>query len=233
MKAAFLFTAALSAVTFPAMAEDMPPATAKPQGDAKAPEKEVFSTGVAKGRDRLDSATSTSALKGSEIEKLGPRPLADILRTLPGLRVESAVGEGNANYTVRGLPLAAGGSKYVQLQEEGLPAVEFGDIFNVAADVFLRNDFNLAAVETIRGGSASTFASDSPGGLINLISKTGDVAGGAVQVTGGWITTRSASTSTMAARWAAAGAFTSAVSTGRARARATSASTATRAGRSS
>jgi outer membrane receptor protein involved in Fe transport len=152
---------------------------------SRAPAQEVFSTGVAKGRDRLDSATSTSALKGSEAEKLGPRPLADILRAMPGLRVESGIGEGNANYTVRGLPLAAGGSKYMQIQEDGLPIVEFGDFFNFAADVFSRADFNLAQIETIRGGSASTFASNSPGGLINLISKTGEVEGGAAQFTKG------------------------------------------------
>jgi outer membrane receptor protein involved in Fe transport len=162
---------------------------ASPERDAKAagkaPVQDVFSTGVAKGRDRLDSATSTSALRGSEAEKLGPRPLADILRAIPGLRVESGIGEGNANYTVRGLPLAAGGSKYMQLQEDGLPSLEFGDVFNVAADVFLRADLNLAQIESIRGGSASTFASDSPGGVINLISKTGETQGGAVQLTRG------------------------------------------------
>jgi outer membrane receptor protein involved in Fe transport len=189
-KAIFLATGAHLLVAVPALAQSasMPPSPAKASkndGKAKESEKEVFSTGVAKGRDRLDSATSTSALKGSEAEKLGPRPLADILRTMPGLRVESGIGEGNANYTVRGLPLAAGGSKYMQLQEDGLPALEFGDIFNVAADVFLRADFNLAQVESIRGGSASTFASDSPGGVINLISKTGETQGGAIQFTGG------------------------------------------------
>ncbi len=148
-------------------------------------EVEVFSTGVAKGRDRLDSATSTSSLKGDEIQRFGPRTLADVLRTMAGLRVESAIGEGNNNYTVRGLPLAAGGSKYVQIQEDGLPVLEFGDIFNIGSDVYLRNDFNIAQIETIRGGSASTFASDSPGGLINLISKTGDVEEGAIQVSSG------------------------------------------------
>ena len=40
-------------------------------------------------------------------------------------------------------------------------------------------------IETIRGGSASTFASNSPGGVINLISKTGEVEGGAAQFTEG------------------------------------------------
>jgi len=182
-----LLAFAASCVATPALAQTENAQAADTDGakPAKAATQDVFSTGVAKGRDRLDSATSTSALKASESEKLGPRPLADILRTMPGLRVESAIGEGNANYTVRGLPLAAGGSKYMQLQEDGLPVLEFGDLFNFGADVFLRADFNLAAVESIRGGSASTFASDSPGGLINLISKTGDQPGGAVQVTRG------------------------------------------------
>lgn len=158
---------------------------ASAQNAATPPAQEIFSTGVAKGRDRLDSATSTSALRAAEAEKLGPRPIADILRTIPGIRVESGIGEGNANYTVRGLPLAAGGSKYMQIQEDGLPALEFGDIFNVAGDVFLRADYNTAAIESIRGGSASTFASNSPGGVVNLISKTGETEGGAVQLTGG------------------------------------------------
>jgi hypothetical protein len=111
---------------------------------------EVFSTGVAKGRDRLDSAISTSALRGEDIVRFGPRSAGDVLRTLPGLRVESGIGEGNNNYTVRGLPLAAGGSKYMQIQEDGLPLLEFGDLFNAGSDVYLRNDFNVAAIEVIR-----------------------------------------------------------------------------------
>jgi outer membrane receptor protein involved in Fe transport len=145
----------------------------------------VFSTGVAKGRDRLDSATSTSALRASEIEVLGARSLGEVLRNIPGIRAEYAGGEGNANYSIRGLPLSGTGSKYVQLQEDGLPVLEFGDLQQFGSDMFMRADLNLSAVETIRGGSASTFASNSPGGVINLISKTGDVEGGAVQATYG------------------------------------------------
>lgn len=149
------------------------------------PAQQVFSTGVARGRDPLDSATSTSALRQAEIEILGARSLGDILRNIPGVRTESSTGDGSSAYTIRGLPLASGGSKYMQIQEDGLPVLEFGDIFNSATDIFIRADFNLAAIEAIRGGSASTFASNSPGGVINLISRTGDVRGGAIQVTTG------------------------------------------------
>jgi outer membrane receptor protein involved in Fe transport len=172
------------ALSAPLMAQTASQAE-NPKPAAKKPAEEMFSTGVAKGRDRLDSATSTSSFKGDDIQIFGPRPLGDVLRTMAGLRIESGIGEGNNNYTVRGLPLAAGGSKYMQIQEDGLPNLEFGDIFNIGSDVYLRNDFNIGQIESIRGGSASTFASNSPGGLINLISKTGETEGGSVQLTSG------------------------------------------------
>jgi len=158
-------------------------ASAKPA--PAAPTEETFTTGVAKGRDRLDSATSTSALKESDIQEFGAHSLAEVIRNIPGIRAESAGGEGNASYSIRGLPLAATGSKYMQLEEDGLPVLEFGDMSQFGSDMFMRSDLNISAIETIRGGSASTFASNSPGGVINLISKTGDVEGGTMGVTDG------------------------------------------------
>ncbi len=152
---------------------------------AKPIDDDSISTGVARARDRLDSATSTSSLKESEIFKLAPRSLGEIFRAIPGMHVEAGGGEGNASISIRGLPLALGGAKFLQIQEDGLPTLEFGDIGFGTADNFLRADLNLAAVESIRGGSASTFASNSPGGIINLISKTGDIEGGAIQATAG------------------------------------------------
>ena len=184
-KSALLIFAAQCALVSPALAESENTSKNQTHSEVAQPEKEVFSTGVAKGRDRLDSATSTSSLKSDDIRKFGPRPLGEVLRTMAGIRVESGIGEGNNNFTVRGLPLAAGGSKYMQIQEDGLPVLEFGDLFNVGNDVYLRNDFNVAQIETIRGGSASTFASDSPGGLINLISRTGETQGGSIQLSSG------------------------------------------------
>ncbi|NYT40116.1 TonB-dependent receptor [Sphingomonas sp. R-74633] len=192
-----LITVAPFALVAPAMANETVPAApvvsntdAKPEGqDQKAPAKkgteEVFSTGVAKGRDRLDSATSTSALRASEVDKIGARSISEILRDIPGIRAEASTGEGSANITIRGLPIASTGAKFLQLQEDGLPILEFGDIAFATADTFLRADLNLAAVEAIRGGSASTFASNSPGGIVNFISKTGDTEGGAVQLSAG------------------------------------------------
>jgi outer membrane receptor protein involved in Fe transport len=183
-----LLTVAPFALAAPAMAQVTPASSVQATPPAAAPAakestEEVFSTGVAKGRDRLDSATSTSVLKDDDIQEFGARSLGEVLRNIPGIRAESEGGEGNASYSIRGLPLASSGSKFMQLQEDGLPVIEFGDIQLFASDLFLRADLTLGQVEAIRGGSASTFASNSPGGVINLISKTGDVEGGAVQAT--------------------------------------------------
>ncbi|HEX7820702.1 MAG TPA: TonB-dependent receptor plug domain-containing protein [Sphingobium sp.] len=157
--------------------------TANAQG-SEAPKK-VFITGVAKGRDLLASAISASALDEAQVERLSARSLPEILRSIPGIRAEATGDEANANYTIRGLPLASAGSKYVQFQEDGLPVLEFGDMTLIGMDSFLRTDLGISQIQTIRGGSASTFSSNSPGGVINFISNTGSTDGGDVQLSSG------------------------------------------------
>jgi outer membrane receptor protein involved in Fe transport len=155
-----------------------------PAADEANPD-EIVVTAVAKGQNKLDSSISVSSLDQAAIEQFAPRSVAEVFRNLPGIRSESSGGEGNANIAVRGLPVATGGAKYLQLQEDGLGVLEFGDIIFGNSDIFLRSDFNTARVESVRGGSASTFASNSPGGVINLISNTGEKEGGAIQASAG------------------------------------------------
>jgi outer membrane receptor protein involved in Fe transport len=114
-----------------------------------------------------------------------PTNSSDILRTIPGVRAESSGGGGNANVTVRGLPISAGGARYVQFQEDGLPVLLFGDVAFATPDMFLRADGSLERLEVVRGGSASTLGTNAPGGIINFISKTGDEPGGSMGVTTG------------------------------------------------
>ena len=166
---------ASSALMFaaPAFAQDAAPA-ADTQATAEEQAKdEIVVTAVARGQNRLDSSVSVSSINAGAIANAAPRSAAELFRSLPGIRSESSGGEGNANIQVRGIPISTGGAKFLQLQEDGLPVLEFGDIAFANADIFLRTDFNIARVEAVRGGSASTFASNSPGGVINLISKTG------------------------------------------------------------
>jgi hypothetical protein len=46
-----------------------------------------------------------------QILQAQPTNASDILRTSPGVRAESSGGGGNANVTVRGLPISAGDAK--------------------------------------------------------------------------------------------------------------------------
>lgn len=137
-------------------------------------------TGTPTATTKIKSSMSISTLSDDQITQGGATNAAEILRAIPGVRSESSGGEGNANITVRGVPISAGGARYVQVQEDGLPVLLFGDIAFGTADEFLRMDYNVDRLEVVRGGSASTLASNSPGGLINFISKTGRDTGGAI-----------------------------------------------------
>ncbi len=190
MKVRHILLAGFAATSFATTAGAQTAApVADPQVDVATapadPEDEIVVTAVARGTNRLTTSVTTSSIGADTLVQLAPRTSGELLRNLPGIRVEASGGDGNANISVRGLPVASGGSKFLQLQEDGLPILEFGDITFGNADIFLRADFNVRTVESVRGGSASTFASNSPGGVINFISKTGDQEGGAFQISSG------------------------------------------------
>lgn len=141
-------------------------------------------TGTANPLSSIRSSVAVSTLDWDRIQQSAPSSAADILRNVPGVISQASGGEGNANVSVRGLPIG-GGAKFVQFQEDGLPVLGFGDIDFATADTFLRADYNLDRLEVIRGGAAATFASNAPGGVFNFISKTGETKGGNVSVTRG------------------------------------------------
>ena len=148
--------------------------------DKSASIDEVVVTGVIGAKTKLNSSVSVSSISGAQIEQAAPRSTAEIFRSTPGIKSESTGGEGNANITVRGIPIASGGAKFLQIHEDGLPVMQFGDVAFGNADIFVRADQTLQRVEAIRGGSASTVASNSPAGIINFISKDGKKEGGSL-----------------------------------------------------
>lgn len=141
---------------------------------------QVIVTGVTNPRSKIESSVSVTTLRPNVIKQSSPRTTAEIFRTIPGIRSESSGGEGNSNIAVRGVPVSSGGSKYVQIQEDGLPVLLFGDMSFATADIFTRFDNSVNRIEAIRGGTASTLSSNSPGAIINLISETGKIEGGSI-----------------------------------------------------
>jgi outer membrane receptor protein involved in Fe transport len=146
---------------------------------------QVVVTGVANERSKLESSVSISTLGAQAIQNTGARTTAEIFRSITGIRAEASGGEGNTNIGSRGAPISSGGSKYLQLQEDGLPVLLFGDMAFATSDIFLRADNTVARIEAVRGGSASTMATNSPAGIINFISNTGAKKGGSIGTTFG------------------------------------------------
>ena len=146
---------------------------------------QVVVTGVVNPKSKIESSVSVSTMDVDLIEQAAPRSAGELFRNIPGIRAESSGGEGNANFNVRGVPISSGGSRYFQIQEDGLPLNLFGDTSFGNADNFLRIDSNISRVEAIRGGSASTQTSNGPAGIINMISKTGAKEGGSLGTTFG------------------------------------------------
>lgn len=146
----------------------------------------IVVTASAGNQTQIESSISVTSIDDSIIQNFQPASEAEIFRLLPGIQTPGTSGPGgNANIAVRGLPVATGGAPFVQLQEDGLPLVLFGDIQFGNNDYWTRFDATTASVEAVRGGSATTFASQAPGAVINYISHTGAREGGFVQLSKG------------------------------------------------
>lgn len=165
----------------PASAQDSEEAAADPTGlDI------IVVTASVGNQSQIESSISVTSVDDTLIQNFQPASEAEIFRLLPGIQTPGTSGPGgNANIAVRGLPVATGGAPFVQLQEDGLPMVLFGDIQFGNNDYWTRFDATTASVEAVRGGSATTLASQAPGAVINYISHTGEREGGFVQLNKG------------------------------------------------
>ncbi|PTT03900.1 TonB-dependent receptor [Flavobacterium sp. HMWF030] len=134
--------------------------------------KEVVVTGSSAPRSKLESSVAITTMGAKAIEDRAPSSTAALLQTIPGFVVEASGGEIGNNLFARGIP-SAGAYEYVQIQEDGLPVFEDGALQFANADTFYRLDETVSKMEAVRGGSASIFANNAPGGIINFISKTG------------------------------------------------------------
>jgi outer membrane receptor protein involved in Fe transport len=165
-----------------AQTADAPPAADKNDGLQL---DRIVVTGATGKTTKMRSSVSLSSLEGDSLVTSTAASATEILRSIPGLRSESSGGESNANVGVRGIPISAGGARYIQFQEDGLPVLQFGDIAFATPDTWIRADASLDRLEVLRGGSASTLATGAPGGIINFVSKTGQDHGGSLALTKG------------------------------------------------
>jgi outer membrane receptor protein involved in Fe transport len=141
---------------------------------------EIVVSGTFNPATRIESSTAITSISAEKLDQRVPRGTGDLLKTVPGVQVTSNYGEAGADVTVRGLPLLANSSfRYVSLQEDGLPVFEPPGVLFAFPDAMARFDETIARIEMVRGGSAAVFTSNTPGGIVNLVSKTGgpEIAG--------------------------------------------------------
>ena len=147
----------------------------------------VVVSGTFNPASKLESSTAITTFSEQQMLEQAPRGTAELLKSAPGFQVMSNSGETGADVTVRGLPVAEQSSfRYVRLQEDGLPVFEPSGLLFAFPDAMARLDETVARVEAVRGGSAAVFGSSTPGGIVNLISKTGGpTLGGTIRSTTG------------------------------------------------
>jgi iron complex outermembrane recepter protein len=138
--------------------------------------EEVVVTGVFVGTAKSEAAIAVSTLSADDISKLVPVSAADLLKNVPGVFVNSSLGEIRNVVFSRGVSAnsldAANGYFYVSLQEDGLPVTNVTFV-NYGPDYLFRPDITLGRLEALRGGTSTITGPNAPGGVFNYISRNG------------------------------------------------------------
>ncbi|WPV01966.1 TonB-dependent receptor [Mucilaginibacter sp. cycad4] len=140
---------------------------------------EIIVTGVFDKRTAMNASIAISSISAIQIEKQAPLSSADLLKNIPGVYVNSSLGEIRNTVYSRGVSVGsndgASGYYYVSMQEDGLPVTN-ATYGNYGPDYFSRPDATLGKLEALRGGTASILGNNAPGGIFNYISKQGGQA---------------------------------------------------------
>ncbi|WP_322966278.1 TonB-dependent receptor [Sphingomonas fuzhouensis] len=129
----------------------------------------------------LDRSYSASHLDEAELARRPPQSLAELLSGLPGLWVDTSAGVAANTIRVRGIPLD--GYQAIAVQEDGLP-VQHDTLPWTDIDQFVRPDLMIESSDYVRGGPSAIFASNAPGGVLNLRTRAPrDRPGGEMRAT--------------------------------------------------
>ncbi|WP_443748577.1 TonB-dependent receptor [Asticcacaulis solisilvae] len=108
--------------------------------------------------------------------------VADALDGLPGLWVDTSAGTSGNQVRPRGIPLDGYGA--IAILEDGLPVEHEPNLPWADPDQFYRPDDMLAEATYVRGGPASIFTSNAPGGAVDFTTRAApDHAEGSAAVT--------------------------------------------------
>ncbi|MGH8189652.1 MAG: TonB-dependent receptor plug domain-containing protein, partial [Steroidobacteraceae bacterium] len=130
---------------------------------------------------KVEVSYAITTIDSDALRMDAPLGVADALGSVPGFWVEASGGEASANIRVRGIPQE--GFSAVGLLEDGLPVQHDPGLAWLNADQAFRLDDTIERIEVVRGGPASMFASNAPGGAVNFITrKPGDEREGNIKL---------------------------------------------------
>jgi vitamin B12 transporter len=154
-----LCVAALAALTIPAWAD----------GDLSVPPENVVvtATRIATPADQVGSALTV--IDAADIAARQAQSLPDVLRDVPGLNLVQTGGEGGqTSVFLRGTD-----SNHVKVLVDGIDVSDPASP-NGAYDFGKYLSADIARVEVLRGPQSGLYGSDAIGGVINIITRSGD-----------------------------------------------------------
>ncbi|MET0981669.1 MAG: TonB-dependent receptor [Telluria sp.] len=172
----------LCTLSVPALAQDTTERVPANQATESTDSQVVVVTGSARPQRRFDVSYAVNALSQSEVKKLAPLNMADLLGKMPGIQVEATGGEVQNVTRVRGIPTDDG---YALFQQDGLPLMTEINGFFFRGDSMNRYDLMTKTIEVVRGGPAPIYASQAAA-IVNSTTVTGtETTRGKAQVTVG------------------------------------------------
>lgn len=173
-----LLLSTIAAITAPiaAHAQTAPSpsaATTPAAADAPAP-SDIIVTGRAAGNGirKLEAGYSITTISSNDIAIQNPKSTGDLLKSVPGIWVESSGGIGTSNVFVRGIP-STGDAPFVTMQLDGIPVYGVNSPSFMDQTALVRVDQTIANVEAVNGGPAALFSDGQPGLTTNLILREG------------------------------------------------------------
>ncbi len=166
LKSVYLSGAALAALILSASA--IPPRR-KAQNSLFVPPEDVVVTATRIATPIDQVASAITVIDAADIEARQQRSLPDVLRDVPGLNLVQTGGEGGqASIFMRGA-----NSNHTKVLVDGIevsdPSKPSG-----AFDFGKFNSADIARVEVLRGPQSGLYGSDAIGGVINVITKSGN-----------------------------------------------------------
>jgi iron complex outermembrane recepter protein len=161
--------AAATALGTQALAEITQPSNTSPENV-----DEIIVTGTPNGEGikKLDASFSITTVNADAIQQVSPASSADLLKTIPGVSVESSGGVSGPNIFVRGLP-STSDADYITISINGMPTYNDPTLSFMDNSTLFRIDSTIDHLEALRGGPSPVFSNGQVGLTTNFILKEG------------------------------------------------------------